>query len=115
MATSSSTYNITATQGNTLLLNLTANDSAGSPLNLSGYLVRGLVKYKYSDTGYLLNLNPTITSYVNGTISISGSASGLAAMPAGVFIYDLEAAAISGEYVTKFLRGYFEVSPEATY
>jgi len=110
----SSTYNISAVQGNTLLLNVTANDSAGSPLNLSGYLVRGHVKYNYSSSDILLNLNPTITSYANGTINLSGSATGLAAMPVGVFVYDLEAAQVSGEYVTKFLRGYFNLGPEAT-
>jgi hypothetical protein len=113
MATSS-TYNITATQGNTLLLNLTANDSAGNPINLSGYLVRGVVKYKYSDTGHLLNLNPTITSYVSGKVNLSGDAGELSVMPVGVFVYDLEAAQVSGSYVTKFLRGYFNIGPETT-
>jgi hypothetical protein len=108
------TYNITAIQGNTLLLNLTANDSAGSPINLSGYSARGYVKYKYSDTGILLNLNPAIDpAYVNGVVSISGNASDLSAMPVGVFVYDLEVFN-SGDYVTKFLRGYFNVSPEVT-
>jgi len=113
MATNS-TYNISAIQGNTLLLNLTANSSDGTPINLSGYLVRGRVKYKYSDTGHLLNLNPTITSYVNGNVNLSGNASEISAMPVGVFVYDLEAAEVSGEYVTKFLRGYFSVLPETT-
>lgn len=109
----SSSYNISAIQGNTLLLNVTANDSAGSPLNLSGYSVRGNVKYKYSSTGSLLNLNPSITSPANGSISISGNAADISAMPVGTFVYDLEAYN-SGEYVTKFLIGYFYVSPEVT-
>lgn len=109
----SNTYNISAIQGNTLLLNVTANDSAGNPINLSGYSVRGYVKYNYSNTGILLNLNPTITSYVGGSVNISGNASDISNMPVGIFVYDLEAYN-SGEYVTKFLKGYFSVDPEAT-
>jgi hypothetical protein len=77
-------------------------------------LVRGVVKYKYSDTGHLLNLNPTITSYVSGKVNLSGDEGELSVMPVGVFVYDLEAAQVSGSYVTKFLRGYFNIGPETT-
>lgn len=107
------TYDISAIQGNTLLLTLTADDINGNPINLSGYSTRGYVKYRYSDTGYLLDLNPTVISpAISGMVSISGSANNLANMPVGTFVYDLEAYA--GDYVTKFLRGYFKVYPEAT-
>ena len=110
----SSKYNISAIQGNTLLLSLTANDSNNLPINLSGYSVRGYVRYSYGSSGILYNLNPTITNEISGLISISGNATGLAALPVGNFPYDLEAQS-SGGYVTKFLMGSFEVLPEATY
>ena len=109
------TYDISATQGNTLLLNLTANDSAGTPINLSGYSARGYVKSQYSNSGILFNLNPTIaTSYVNGIVNISGNAEEIAALPVGSFPYDLEVFN-SGGYVTKFLRGNFNILPQTTY
>jgi len=109
------TYNIESTQGNTLLLSLTANDSLGNALNLSGYNARGYVKDLYSSTGIMLNLNPTVDpSYINGIINISGNSEAIAAMPVGKFPYDLEVYN-SGGYVTKFLRGYFYVYPQVTY
>lgn len=109
------TYDILATQGNTLLLNLTANDSAGAAINLSGYSARGYVRYNYSSTGILLNLNPVVaSSYIYGIVNISGNSEAIAAIPVGMYPYDLEVFN-SGGYVTKFLRGYFNVSPQATY
>ena len=109
----SSTYNISATQGNTLLLTLFANDATGAPINLNGYAARGYVKYRYSDTGYLIDLNPVIVApYENGMVSISGDANVLAGTPVGSFVYDLEV--YNGDYVIKFLKGYFDLYPESS-
>jgi hypothetical protein len=110
----SSTYNITATQGNTLMLTVTANDSNGVPINLSGYSARGYIKNSYSNNEILFDMQPQIDpSYVNGIVNISGHATGMAAMPVGVFPYDLEIES-SGGYVTKFLCGYINIFPECT-
>jgi hypothetical protein len=109
----SSTYNISAVQGSTLLLSLTANDSNGSPIDLNGYSARGYVKYRYSDTGSLLDLSPVVTPpYGSGIITLSGNSVALANMPVGTFVYDLEVYA--GDYVVKFLKGYFYLFPEST-
>ena len=111
----SSKYNISAIQGNTLLLSLTAKDSNGTPINLTGYSARGYVKYQYSDTGRILNLNPLIhQSFTSGIVNISGNSSEIALMPVGEFVYDLEVYD-SGNYVTKFLNGKFIVDPEVTF
>lgn len=110
----SNTYNISATQGSTLLLTVTANDSSNAYINLSGYSARGYVKYSYGNTGILLNLNPAIhNSYVSGIVTISGSANDMANLPVGKFPYDLEIESSAG-YVTKFLNGYLTVEPEVT-
>jgi hypothetical protein len=111
----SDTYNISAIQGSTLLLNLNLTNSDGSYINLSGYGIRGFVREKYSSTGILFNLNPSInSSYVSGLIQISGTATGLAKLPIGKFVFDIELSG-SNEYILKALRGYFLISPEATY
>jgi hypothetical protein len=110
----SNTYNISCEQGSTLLLNLTANDSNNLPINLSGYGVRGYVRYSYGSDSILYDLNPQITNSISGIIYISGNATGTAALPIGKFPYDLEAYS-SGGYVTKFLKGYFILNPESSF
>lgn len=111
----STTYDINATQGSTLLLNLICKDSANNPLNFSGYDARGYVKYLYGSTGALLDLNPQIDpSFTSGIITISGSAASLANTPVGTFVYDIEAFATGSDYTFKPIKGYFNVYPESS-
>ena len=66
-----SSYNFSVTQGSELSTRLTiTNDD--SPVNLSGFNVRGVVKHKYGDTGSLVDLNPTIVSGTTGSLYASG-------------------------------------------
>mgnify|MGYP001607779087 CR=1 FL=1 len=111
----SSRYNISAIQGSTLLLNINLTDINNAYINLQGYGVRGHVRSKFSDSGILFNLNPQIhpTSYISGLITISGSATGLAAVPIGQHNFDIEVTGAS-DYVLKALVGYFNVDPEVT-
>ena len=51
-------YNFSATQGSQLSVRLNVKDASGDPINLSGYAVRGVVKYRYSSTSSLVNLDP---------------------------------------------------------
>ena len=70
MATS---YDFTVTQGSELDVQLKVTDENGVALNLSGFDVRGSVKYKYGDTGSLIDLDPVIATGTDG----DGYASGL--------------------------------------
>ena len=112
-------YNISAIKGSTLLLNINCSNSDGSYINFSGYSARGYVRYNYSSTGILLDLQPVLdSSYISGLIRISGAATGLANMPVGTFVYSVEAEQTGvspDKYVFSPLRGYFECLPEATY
>jgi hypothetical protein len=107
-------FNITGTQGETLLMNLTCTNSDGTYINLSGYGVRGYSKINFAGTGILLNLNPQIISYISGMIQISGSATGIAAVPSNTYPYDIECYASGGSdpYTFKPIRGYLLVFPE---
>lgn len=113
----SDTYNINLVKGSSATYQLNATDSNGSLINLSGFNSRAYVKYKYSDTGILLNLNPVITSAVSGivTITISGAAS--SNLPIGQFPFDCEIwmTGSNTDYVCKFIRGFLNVDPEVTY
>jgi len=121
MATS---YNINTIQGDNLQLNLRVKDSSNTSINLSGYDVRGVVKYAYStgNENILLNLNPIIFSgdngsyYSSGIVNIDVNSYTMASIPVGTFVYDIERFPYNnptGNSI-KLIRGKFIVSPEVT-
>ena len=122
MATS---YNINTIQGDHLQLSLRVKDSNNNSINLSGYDVRGVVKYAYGYTGdqqILVNLNPTIISgdngsyYPSGIVDINVDSYTTASIPVGTFVYDIERFpyGIPTGNTIKLIRGKFIVSPEVT-
>ena len=122
MATS---YNIETIQGDNIQLSLRVRDTYNVPINLSGYDVRGVVRYAYGYTGdqqILLNLNPFIvsgnngSSYVSGIVNINVDSYTMAGIPVGVFVYDIERFpyGIPTGNSIKLIRGKFVVSPEVT-
>ena len=122
MATS---YNIETIQGDQIQLSLRVRDSNNTPINLSGYDVRGVVRYAYGYTGdqqILLNLSPIILSgnngsyYSSGIVNINVDSYTMASIPAGVFVYDIERFpyGIPTGNSIKLIRGKFVVSPEVT-
>jgi hypothetical protein len=122
MATS---YNINTIQGDGLQLSLRVKDSNNNAINLSGYDVRGVVKYAYGYTGseqVLVNLNPIIVSgnngsyYSSGIVNINVESYTTASIPVGTFVYDIERfpyGVPTGNSI-KLIRGKFIVSPEVT-
>jgi hypothetical protein len=122
MATS---YNIETIQGDQIQLSLRVRDSNNTPINLSGYDVRGVVRYAYGYTGdqqILLNLSPIILSgnngsyYSSGIVNINVDSYTMASIPVGTFVYDIERfpyGVPTGNSI-KLIRGKFVVSPEVT-
>jgi hypothetical protein len=131
MATS---YNINTIQGDNLQIFLSVKDQYNNPINLSGYDVRGVVKYAYFGSppaldasgnyisGFLLNLNPSIYTgsngsyYPSGLININISSYTMANIPVGTFVYDIERFPENlptGNSI-KLLKGKFIVDPEVT-
>lgn len=122
MATS---YNIETIQGDNIQLSLRVRNTDNTPINLSGYDVRGIVRYAYGYTGdqqILLNLNPFIVSgdngsyYPSGIVNINVDSFTMAAIPVGIFVYDIERFpyGIPTGNSIKLIRGKFVVSPEVT-
>ena len=119
----SSSYNFSVTQGSEVNVRLTITND-GSAVNLSGYNVRGKVKGKYSNTGALIDLNPTIVTGTTGSLYPSGyvdiylSGSQTADLPVTEAVYDLERY-VTGTFgnetsVIKMLAGKFTINPEVT-
>ena len=117
-------YNFSATQGSQLSVRLNVKDASGDAINLSGYGARGVVKYRYSSTSSLVDLDPTIVSGTSGTLYASGyvdvylSGSQTATLPVGDFVYDIEkyptGASNTEGAVDKILAGSFLVYPQVT-
>lgn len=122
MATS---YNINTIQGDNLQIALSLKDQYNNPIDLSGYDVRGVVKYGYGFTGIsglIVDLMPTINSGINGSLYASGFINinlpsyTMTYVPVGSFVYDIERFPLgipTGNSI-KLLRGKFIVSPEVT-
>ena len=117
-------YNFSATQGSQLSVRLNVKDASGDAINLSGYGATGVVKYRYSSTSSLVDLEPTIVSGTSGTLYASGyvdvylSGSQTADLPVGDFVYDIEkfptGASNTEGAVDKILAGSFLVYPQVT-
>ena len=109
-------YNITGYQGDYIQLTLNLKDSSGIALNLSGYEVRGQVRASYGSTGVLLDLNPTITSLLSGTMAININSYISADIPISDHVYDIErypSGILTGNSI-KLMRGKFSILPEVT-
>jgi len=109
-------YNITGYQGDYIQLTLNLKDSSGIALNLSGYEVRGQVRSSYGSTGVLLDLNPTITNVLSGTMAININSYISADIPISDHVYDIErypSGILTGNSI-KLMRGKFTILPEVT-
>jgi len=104
-------YNIVAEQGATFNLNFRV-ETDGTPWNLTGYTFAMQVRRSASATTTLLNLtSATMTSV--GHVSATVSATTMAGVPAGRWVYDIELTS-SGGQVTRILEGRFIVTAEVT-
>lgn len=109
-------YNINCFQGDYLQLTLNIKDSNSNPVNLSGYEIRGQVRSSYGQTGVFLTLQPIITDYVSGVISITVPSVDSSALPVNEYVYDIERypSGIPTGNSIKLLKGKFIVAPEVT-
>lgn len=111
-------YNITVNQGENYDLTATLTNADGTPVNISGYSLRGKVKYSYGSTGVLVDLAPTIVNPVSGIINFTLTPSETAALPITVAVYDIERY-VSGQSpeatVVRVLQGTVTITPEVTY
>jgi hypothetical protein len=118
-------YNFDASQGSELSVRLNVKDTNGNAIDLSGYGARGVVKYRYSSAGSLVDLSPTIVSgaggdaWISGLIDIYLSGTQTVDLPVGQFVYDIEryptgVGVDANGAVVKLMKGDFNVYPEVT-
>jgi hypothetical protein len=111
-------YNITINQGETYDLTASLTNSDGTPVNISGYALRGKVRYSYGSTGVLVDLEPNVVNATGGVINFTLTPAETAELPITVAVYDIERY-VSGQSpestVVRVLQGTVTVNPEATY
>lgn len=108
-------YNISLNKGENFDLTATLQNSTGGIMNLSGYSVRGYVRYSYGSSGILIDLAPSVLDSLSGVVAISLSPAQTAALPVTVALYDVERYTSGNFIVNKILNGSFTINPEATY
>ncbi len=111
-------YDFNITQGDQFDARLTVTDANGT-MDLSGYAARGLFKNKYSDTGALLDLAPSVVSgdascslCASGYVDIKLLGSQTKDLPVTQGVFDIEV--YKDTYVKKVAVGNVNVSPEVT-
>tara|TARA_Y100000310_G_C20582366_1_gene763649 strand:- start:341 stop:715 length:375 start_codon:yes stop_codon:yes gene_type:complete len=117
-------YNLDVIQGSTFSAQLFAKDANGAAINLSGYNVRGVVKYNYGTGVSLVSLNPAVNTgqspplatYTaeSGVIDVGISAANTSTLPITVGVYDIEMYNNDETEVKKLLDGRVRVHPEVT-
>lgn len=109
-------YDILADQGATFSRNIHWYDPDGTPKNITGYSARMQVRQRYVSTSTILSLvSPTDITLGGsaGTIVVTVSATAMADVSSGDYVYDLEMVSSNG-VVTRLLQGSFTVRPEVT-
>ena len=109
-------YNFICEQGVTFQRSITATDSEGDALDLTGYTARMQVRRDIGSATVLISLtteNGRITlGGDQGTVDLEISAADTSSIPRPG-VYDLEIIS-SGGIVTRLLKGKFELDPEVT-
>lgn len=112
-------YNITIRQGATFQLQATVQDSAGDPVDLTGFDARMQVRTDYADNAGTVLVDLTLGDGVavptpaNGVIVFTIDADATEDLPGGRWRYDAEIES-SGGVVTRILEGAATVSREVT-
>lgn len=94
------------------IINL-SDDLTNANINVSGYIVRSQMRRSYYSANATANIICTITSAINGEITMSLPANTTANIKSGRYLFDLETVDTTGT-VSRVLEGIITVTPEVT-
>ncbi len=86
------------------------NDSAGAPINFSGYSGIGQIKANLGASGVFAQFGVSFSSTVSGGVNLSLSESTMTGIPAGQCVYALDVSRTGASF--RALRGYLGVYPD---
>jgi hypothetical protein len=105
--------NISIDQGSDFSTEVVVSDSAGNAADLTGYLVTGQLRKTYTSST-AVSFVCTITSAINGTISLALSNSTTNDLKAGRYVYDVEIQNGAGGDISRVIEGQVTVNPGVT-
>ena len=107
---------ITCRKGDTFELTVEAKDSDGNTIDFTSYTM-GLAQVRPTDDSSTLVLEFTDTAativFANGSFKLTQTAATMAAVDAGVYVYDVQLADASGKIVTWFY-GLFKINEDVS-
>ena len=106
--------NILIEQGSTFTRTLTIEQTAGVPLNLTGYTFAGKLKRNFADANAAATFGLTVANVAAGTVTWTLTSAQTDALAPQVHRYDIEMTATSSGAVTRLLEGEAWVSASAT-
>lgn len=111
-------YNQTIDQGANWYFQLTYKDSAGAPINLTGYSAALELGTSYNMTSPTLAISTTTTGMTiptpaNGTIIVNVPAATTASLPTDNYVYNMTLTSPGG-FVTRLIEGSVIVAPEVS-
>ena len=98
------------TQGSLFSLSSVVHDATGALVNIGGYTGQALLKYKYSETGAIVNFTITTGSAVSGAFTLSLDTTQSTGIKSNVCLYEAEFR--SGANAYKPVWGYAYITPE---
>jgi hypothetical protein len=111
-------YNVEINQGADWFLNITYEQPAGTPVNLSNYTAACQLRSLPQDPTAVLTLtteNGGIAITANtGLVALHATAAETGAIDEGVYFYDVEVTDLGNNVVTRLVQGQAEVSAQIT-
>lgn len=111
---SAAVYDLTIEQGTTYSKSIIVNNPDLTAFDLTNWSSRSMIRKKYSDPQETAEFSVTITDAAAGAITFSLTPTETAAIPAGMYVWDLEIYTEADADVKRLLKGVVIVDPEAT-
>ena len=105
-------YNLSGSAGSTFSLTFRARTCGGSIFNLSGYSISSSIRESYISPTGIASFVSTIVVPESGICNIMMNATGTAALPVGVLLYNVELSNSGGLNVLKPIEGKFLIYPD---
>lgn len=113
----STRLDITCRKGDTFSLDVTVKDAAGVAVDVSASAFTFKMEVRASDTDVATIIASSDFSPVGdaqGSLVITATAGVMAAIASGMYVYDVQATAVSGSTVQTWFQGLFIVNEDVT-
>jgi len=100
-------------RGNDCTSQLTALTTSSGIVNLSGYFLTGNARFRYEESGNLLNFSPYSSNTASGLVNLNIPSATTAECPVGAYYYNIDAYN-STQRVTLF-NGFMNVYPNTCF